>query len=152
MKRQGGLYPALRRSSTIASSVCTGIVSQAPPLRASSSRSTTRGARQLGQHPSQHHSTATCIWLVFFFFSQHCCDTIYPIDFSLFFYLQGIKQHSPAAYVLNKTGPKHRLPLAAGTMSATKLDSLNPNTEAVTVRFSLYSCLCQVMLCLSERI
>ncbi|KAM7374591.1 hypothetical protein PAMP_007238 [Pampus punctatissimus] len=32
----------------------------------------------------------------------------------------GIKQHNPAAYVLNKTVPKHRLPAAAGT-TLTKL-------------------------------
>ncbi|XP_040005857.1 RNA-binding protein 27 isoform X4 [Xiphias gladius] len=46
---------------------------------------------------------------------------------------KGIKQHNPAAYVLNKTVPKHRLPAAAGTTAATKLDSLNPNTDTVTV-------------------
>ncbi|XP_045894908.1 RNA-binding protein 27 isoform X3 [Micropterus dolomieu] len=46
---------------------------------------------------------------------------------------QGIKQHNPAAYVLNNTQPKHRLLAAAGTTATTKPDSLNPNTEAVTV-------------------
>uniref|UniRef100_A0A8D3DNW9 RNA binding motif protein 27 n=1 Tax=Scophthalmus maximus TaxID=52904 RepID=A0A8D3DNW9_SCOMX len=43
---------------------------------------------------------------------------------------KGIKQHSPAAYVLNNTVPKHRLPAAAGNTAATRTDSLNPNTDA----------------------
>uniref|UniRef100_A0A3B4VHM3 RNA binding motif protein 27 n=1 Tax=Seriola dumerili TaxID=41447 RepID=A0A3B4VHM3_SERDU len=46
---------------------------------------------------------------------------------------KGVKQHNPAAYVLNKTVPKHRLAAAPGTTAPTKLDSLNPNTDAVTV-------------------
>ncbi|XP_023285239.1 RNA-binding protein 27 isoform X3 [Seriola lalandi dorsalis] len=46
---------------------------------------------------------------------------------------KGVKQHNPAAYVLNKTVPKHRLAAAPGTTAQTKLDSLNPNTDAVTV-------------------
>ncbi|XP_044077464.1 RNA-binding protein 27 isoform X2 [Siniperca chuatsi] len=46
---------------------------------------------------------------------------------------KGIKQHNPAAYVLNKTLPKHRLPAAAGTTATTKPDSLNPSTDTVTV-------------------
>uniref|UniRef100_A0A8C4E567 RNA binding motif protein 27 n=1 Tax=Dicentrarchus labrax TaxID=13489 RepID=A0A8C4E567_DICLA len=50
---------------------------------------------------------------------------------------QGIKQHSPAAYVLNNTVPKHRLPAVAGITATTKPDSLNPNTDLVTVCFSL---------------
>uniref|UniRef100_A0A8D3CB36 RNA binding motif protein 27 n=1 Tax=Scophthalmus maximus TaxID=52904 RepID=A0A8D3CB36_SCOMX len=45
----------------------------------------------------------------------------------------GIKQHSPAAYVLNNTVPKHRLPAAAGNTAATRTDSLNPNTDASAV-------------------
>ncbi|XP_053703525.1 RNA-binding protein 27 isoform X1 [Synchiropus splendidus] len=44
---------------------------------------------------------------------------------------KGIKQHNPAAYVLNNTVPKHRPPGAAGTPAPTKAD--NPNTDAVTV-------------------
>ncbi|XP_017276923.1 RNA-binding protein 27 isoform X3 [Kryptolebias marmoratus] len=39
---------------------------------------------------------------------------------------QGIKQHNPAAYVLNKTVPKHHL-------NATKTDGLNPNSDTVNV-------------------
>ncbi|KAF3705639.1 RNA-binding protein 27 RNA-binding motif protein 27 [Channa argus] len=46
---------------------------------------------------------------------------------------KGIKQHNPAAYVLNKTVPKHRLPATAGTTATAKPDSLNPNADAVTV-------------------
>ncbi|XP_042355158.1 RNA-binding protein 27 isoform X1 [Plectropomus leopardus] len=46
---------------------------------------------------------------------------------------KAIKQHNPAAYVLNKTVPKHRLPTAPGVAATTKPDSLNPNTDAVTV-------------------
>ncbi|XP_068571835.1 RNA-binding protein 27 isoform X3 [Cebidichthys violaceus] len=46
---------------------------------------------------------------------------------------QGIKQHSPAAYVLNKTVPKHRMPALPGITAAVKPDSLNPNTDALTV-------------------
>ncbi|XP_035480991.2 RNA-binding protein 27 isoform X2 [Scophthalmus maximus] len=46
---------------------------------------------------------------------------------------KGIKQHSPAAYVLNNTVPKHRLPAAAGNTAATRTDSLNPNTDASAV-------------------
>uniref|UniRef100_A0A3B5A435 RNA binding motif protein 27 n=1 Tax=Stegastes partitus TaxID=144197 RepID=A0A3B5A435_9TELE len=49
----------------------------------------------------------------------------------------GIKQHNPAAYVLNKTVPKHHLTAAAGTTAPAKPDSLNPNTDTVTVRFYL---------------
>ncbi|XP_026183588.1 RNA-binding protein 27 isoform X2 [Mastacembelus armatus] len=44
-----------------------------------------------------------------------------------------VHKHNPAAYVLNKTALKHRLPTAAGTTSTTKPDSLNPNTDTVTV-------------------
>ncbi|XP_041807889.1 RNA-binding protein 27 isoform X1 [Chelmon rostratus] len=46
---------------------------------------------------------------------------------------KGIKQHNPAAYVLNKTVPKHRLPAVAGIAATTKADSLNPNADTVTV-------------------
>lgn len=46
---------------------------------------------------------------------------------------KGIKQHNPAAYVLNKTVPKHHLTAAAGITATTKPDSLNPNTDTVTV-------------------
>ncbi|XP_073335954.1 RNA-binding protein 27 isoform X3 [Pagrus major] len=42
-----------------------------------------------------------------------------------------IKQHSPAAYVLNKTVPKHRLPAVAGITATAKPDSLNPDTVTV---------------------
>ncbi|XP_058484082.1 RNA-binding protein 27 isoform X1 [Solea solea] len=44
---------------------------------------------------------------------------------------RGIKQHNPAAYVLNKTIPKHRLVVAAGDSAAIKMDG--PNTDAATV-------------------
>ncbi|MEQ2281279.1 hypothetical protein AMECASPLE_028629, partial [Ameca splendens] len=40
-----------------------------------------------------------------------------------------IKQHSPGAYVLNKTVPKHHLNAAPGTTNATKTDGLNPNAD-----------------------
>uniref|UniRef100_A0A3Q1D9L5 RNA binding motif protein 27 n=1 Tax=Amphiprion ocellaris TaxID=80972 RepID=A0A3Q1D9L5_AMPOC len=43
----------------------------------------------------------------------------------------GIKQHNPAAYVLNKTVPKQHLTAAAGTIATTKPDTLNPNTDTV---------------------
>ncbi|XP_037604559.1 RNA-binding protein 27 isoform X2 [Sebastes umbrosus] len=46
---------------------------------------------------------------------------------------KGIKQHNPAAYVLNKTVPKHRLPASPGVTALTKPDSLNPNADAVAV-------------------
>lgn len=46
---------------------------------------------------------------------------------------KGIKQHNPAAYVFNKTVPKHHLAAVAGTTAATKPDNLNPNTDTVTV-------------------
>ncbi|XP_018547845.1 RNA-binding protein 27 isoform X2 [Lates calcarifer] len=46
---------------------------------------------------------------------------------------KGIKQHNAAAYVLNKTVPKHRLAAAAGTTVTPKPDSLNPNTDTVNV-------------------
>lgn len=67
--------------------------------------------------------------------SYHVSKTIY-----LPFYLQGIKQHNPAAYVLNKTLPKHRLQAAAGTTATTKADSVTPNTDAVTVCYNVYTC------------
>lgn len=64
-----------------------------------------------------------------------------PICFSLSLLFQGIKQHNPAAYVLNKTVAKHRVAAAPGTTSTTKPDSLNPNTDAVAVRFiCLFMC------------
>ncbi|XP_032388848.1 RNA-binding protein 27 isoform X2 [Etheostoma spectabile] len=44
---------------------------------------------------------------------------------------KGIKQHSPAAYVLNKTVPKHHQQALPGVTVATKPGSLN--TDAVTV-------------------
>ncbi|XP_028323217.1 RNA-binding protein 27 isoform X2 [Gouania willdenowi] len=44
---------------------------------------------------------------------------------------KSIKQHNPAAYVLNKTVPKHHLPGAAGTLAPTKLDNVNPNADSV---------------------
>ncbi|KAK5918226.1 hypothetical protein CgunFtcFv8_003005 [Champsocephalus gunnari] len=47
--------------------------------------------------------------------------------------MQVIHQHNPAAYVLNKTVPKHRLPALPEVPAPTKADSLNPNTDAVTV-------------------
>ncbi|XP_054482067.1 RNA-binding protein 27 isoform X2 [Anoplopoma fimbria] len=46
---------------------------------------------------------------------------------------KGIKQHSPAAYVFNKTVPKHRMPATPGITATTKPDSLNPNTDAAPV-------------------
>uniref|UniRef100_A0A3Q0S545 RNA binding motif protein 27 n=1 Tax=Amphilophus citrinellus TaxID=61819 RepID=A0A3Q0S545_AMPCI len=42
---------------------------------------------------------------------------------------KGIKQHNPAAYVLNKTVPKHHLTATAGTTTNAKSDNLNPNTD-----------------------
>ncbi|XP_037322845.2 RNA-binding protein 27 isoform X4 [Pungitius pungitius] len=50
---------------------------------------------------------------------------------------QGIKQHSPAAYVFNKTVPKHRVPALPGLTAGTRLDSLNPNADAVTEAIKL---------------
>ncbi|KAM9333706.1 RNA-binding protein 27 isoform 2-T2 [Pholidichthys leucotaenia] len=44
---------------------------------------------------------------------------------------KAIKQHNPAAYVLNKTLPKHHVTSAAGM--TTKTDNLNSNTESVAV-------------------
>uniref|UniRef100_A0A3B3XLH1 RNA binding motif protein 27 n=1 Tax=Poecilia mexicana TaxID=48701 RepID=A0A3B3XLH1_9TELE len=46
---------------------------------------------------------------------------------------KGIKQHSPGAYVLNKTVPKHHLNAAPGTTIATKTNGMNPNSDALTV-------------------
>ncbi|XP_061595453.1 RNA-binding protein 27 isoform X1 [Cololabis saira] len=46
---------------------------------------------------------------------------------------KGIKQHNPAAYVLNNTIPKHHLNTAAGAPNATKTDSLNPNPDTAAV-------------------
>ncbi|XP_028450626.1 LOW QUALITY PROTEIN: RNA-binding protein 27 [Perca flavescens] len=46
---------------------------------------------------------------------------------------KGIKQHSPAAYVLNKTVPKHHLQALPGVTATTKPGSLNTNPDAVTV-------------------
>ncbi|KAM6907882.1 RNA-binding protein 27 [Xenentodon cancila] len=46
---------------------------------------------------------------------------------------KGIKQHNPAAYVLNKTIPKHHLNATAGATNAMKTDSLNPNPATVAV-------------------
>ncbi|XP_054907505.1 RNA-binding protein 26 isoform X1 [Poeciliopsis prolifica] len=46
---------------------------------------------------------------------------------------KGIKQHSPGAYVLNKTVPKHHLNAAPGTTIATKTDGMNPNSDALIV-------------------
>lgn len=56
---------------------------------------------------------------------------IYPHSF----YLQGIKQHNPAAYVLNKTVPKHHLSATAGATTNAKSDNLNPNTDTAAVCF-----------------
>ncbi|XP_034461599.1 RNA-binding protein 27 isoform X3 [Hippoglossus hippoglossus] len=50
---------------------------------------------------------------------------------------QGIKQHCPAAYVLNKTVPKHRLAAAAGATAGTRPDCLNPNTDAAYMALAL---------------
>ncbi|KAG7269924.1 hypothetical protein CRUP_032081, partial [Coryphaenoides rupestris] len=41
---------------------------------------------------------------------------------------QGVKQHNPAAYVLNNTLPKHRPPPPAGVVPAVKLESLPSTT------------------------
>ncbi|XP_063750842.1 RNA-binding protein 27 isoform X3 [Eleginops maclovinus] len=51
--------------------------------------------------------------------------------------MQAIKQHNPAAYVLNNTVPKHRVPALPGAPATTKADSLNPNADAVTVVHAL---------------
>lgn len=50
----------------------------------------------------------------------------------------GIKQHNAAAYVLNKTVAKPRAAPPPGT-SSTKVDGLNPNTDAVAVVAALSS-------------
>ncbi|KAM4544545.1 RNA-binding protein 27 isoform 2-T2 [Odontesthes bonariensis] len=44
---------------------------------------------------------------------------------------KGIKQHNPAAYVLNNIVPKHHLNAAAGTTNTTKTEGLNPNSDAI---------------------
>lgn len=46
---------------------------------------------------------------------------------------KGIKQHNPAAYVLNKTVPKHHLSATAGATTNAKSDNLNPNTDTAAV-------------------
>ncbi|XP_077962910.1 RNA-binding protein 27 isoform X5 [Gasterosteus aculeatus] len=46
---------------------------------------------------------------------------------------KGIKQHSPAAYVLNNIVPKHCVPALPGLAAGTRLDGLNPNADALTV-------------------
>ncbi|KAM4726338.1 RNA-binding protein 27 isoform 2-T2 [Anableps anableps] len=46
---------------------------------------------------------------------------------------KGIKQHSPGAYVLNKTVPKHHLNAVPGTTNAAKTDSMNPNSDPLIV-------------------
>ncbi|CAI5643072.1 unnamed protein product [Oreochromis niloticus] len=46
---------------------------------------------------------------------------------------KGIKQHNPAAYVLNKTVPKHHLSAATGATANAKSDNLNPNTDTAAV-------------------
>ncbi|XP_027886811.1 RNA-binding protein 27 isoform X3 [Xiphophorus couchianus] len=46
---------------------------------------------------------------------------------------KGIKQHSPGAYVLNNTVPKHHLNAAPGTTIATKTDGMNPSSDALVV-------------------
>ncbi|XP_029304776.1 LOW QUALITY PROTEIN: RNA-binding protein 27 [Cottoperca gobio] len=50
---------------------------------------------------------------------------------------KAIKQHNPAAYVLNKTVPKHRVPALPGIPAATKPDGLNPNPDAATMMLGL---------------
>ncbi|KAF7659932.1 hypothetical protein LDENG_00290780 [Lucifuga dentata] len=50
---------------------------------------------------------------------------------------KGIKQHNPAAYVLNKIVPKHRLPAAPVTTATSKPDSLSPSSDTVTVASAL---------------
>ncbi|XP_041864449.1 RNA-binding protein 27 isoform X1 [Melanotaenia boesemani] len=46
---------------------------------------------------------------------------------------KGVKQHNPAAYVFNKTVPKHHLNAAVvGPTNTAKTDGLNPNSDAVT--------------------
>lgn len=59
----------------------------------------------------------------------------YPLIYPHSFYLQGIKQHNPAAYVLNKTVPKHHLSATAGATTNAKSDNLNPNTDTAAVCF-----------------
>ncbi|XP_015245348.1 PREDICTED: RNA-binding protein 27 [Cyprinodon variegatus] len=46
---------------------------------------------------------------------------------------KGIKQHSPGAYVLNNTVPKHPLNAAPGTTNVIKSDGLNPNSDPLIV-------------------
>ncbi|PWA22775.1 hypothetical protein CCH79_00002429, partial [Gambusia affinis] len=46
---------------------------------------------------------------------------------------KGIKQHSPGAYVLNNTVPKHHLNAAPASTVATKTDGMNPNSDALIV-------------------
>lgn len=58
-----------------------------------------------------------------------------------------MRQHNPAAYVLNKTVNKHRSPAGSANVSTTKSDSLDPLAEPVTVH--LY---CAVFLFLFLRV
>lgn len=43
--------------------------------------------------------------------------------------LQGIKQHNPATYVLNKIPPKHQQNAAAGPTNPPKTDMLTPTSD-----------------------
>lgn len=110
-------------------------MSQATPP-STSSRSRAQEARQLRHRSVQPLSTATCTWsdqhaALFFSFE------IPSLHSAFSFYLQGIRQHNPAAYVLNKTGPKHRPPAGPASVSSSKSDSVDSTgPEPVTVRFT----------------
>lgn len=47
--------------------------------------------------------------------------------------------------MLNNIVPKHCVPALPGLAAGTRLDGLNPNADALTVRFILHVCGCQVM-------
>lgn len=116
----------------------TGIGSQAPPPPPSRSRSRAQEARQPRHHLVQQLSTATCTWSVRHLFISVCFKSPKYTLRCFFFYLQGIRQHNPAAYVLNKTGPKHRSPAGPANVSITKSDSLDSPIEPLTVRLTLF--------------
>lgn len=99
--------------------------------QSSGGQAATSSLSPAAQHSNMHMvSSATSRFCLF----RKSFLTLYS---AFSFYLQGIRQHNPAAYVLNKTGPKHRSPVASANVSTTKSDSLDSPTEPVTVRFTL---------------
>lgn len=81
------------------------------------------------QHSNVHMVGSTYVHRLFFSPSFLPEDLVY-----FFFNLQGIRQHNPAAYVLNKTGAKHRCPAGPANVPATNSDSLDSYAEPVAVR------------------